>query len=199
MSEATATQLSDLIRRMNAGDPTVRDQLMERAYARLRRLARKMLRDFSRVERWAEADDVLQESVVHLLRALNEVPLGSATEFFRLAAMQIRRELLDLVRRFYGPEGIGVRHASDIATTRSDGTLPPCEISTGTFAPAKLAAWSEFHERVDGLPGPQQQLFDLLWYQGFSQAEAALLLNVSESTVKRRWVEAKVQLGEYMR
>jgi len=199
MREATTTELNDLIRRMNAGDPAVRDQLMERAYTRLQRLARKMLRDFNRVGRWADADDVLQESMVRLLRALSDVPLTSAAEFFRLAATQIRRELLDLIKHFYGPEGMGAKHASDVPAVGSDGANPRHEKITSTLDPAKLAAWSEFHEKVDGLPDVERRVFDLLWYQGFSQAEAALVLNVSESTVKRRWVEAKAQLGEYMR
>jgi RNA polymerase sigma-70 factor (ECF subfamily) len=197
MNEATTSQLNDLIRRMNAGDPTVRDQLMKRAYTRLQYLARKMLRDFSREERWAEVDDdVLQDSIVRLLRALNDVPIGSATEYFRLAALQIRRELLDMTKRFYSPGGIGTEHALEIPTVSSEGTLQPHEIITRTFDPGRIASWSEFHEKVEGLPDAQRQVFDLIWYQGFSRGEAALLLNVSESTVKRRWVEARAQLGE---
>ncbi|MBL8798147.1 MAG: helix-turn-helix domain-containing protein, partial [Planctomycetia bacterium] len=38
--------------------------------------------------------------------------------------------------------------------------------------------------------------FDLLFYQGLSQAEAAALLNVSERTVKRRWQSARLQLHD---
>jgi DNA-directed RNA polymerase specialized sigma24 family protein len=30
-------------------------------------------------------------------------------------------------------------------------------------------------------------VFDMLWYQGLTQAEAAALLQVSERTLQRRW------------
>jgi DNA-directed RNA polymerase specialized sigma24 family protein len=36
----------------------------------------------------------------------------------------------------------------------------------------------------------------LLWYQGLSQAEAAELLQVSERTIKRRWMSARLQLQD---
>ncbi len=39
-------------------------------------------------------------------------------------------------------------------------------------------------------------MFDLLWYQQLSQAEAAQLLNVSERTVKRRWASARLKLHD---
>ena len=37
-------------------------------------------------------------------------------------------------------------------------------------------------------------MFDLLWYQGMSQAEAAASLGVSERTVNRRWLSARLHL-----
>ncbi len=58
--------------------------------------------------------------------------------------------------------------------------------------PLALAAWREFHERVESLPEEQREVFDLLWYQELSQAEAANVLGVAVPTVKRRWRDAKM-------
>jgi RNA polymerase sigma-70 factor (ECF subfamily) len=55
--------------------------------------------------------------------------------------------------------------------------------------------WSEFHAQVDGLPREERDVFDLLWYQGLTQAEAAAVLEISLRTVKRRWLAARVGLG----
>jgi RNA polymerase sigma factor (sigma-70 family) len=65
-----------------------------------------------------------------------------------------------------------------------------------THEPSELAAWSEFHERAGQLPDEEREVFDLLWYQGLMQEEAAQLLGVSERTVKRRWQSARLQLFE---
>jgi RNA polymerase sigma-70 factor (ECF subfamily) len=45
------------------------------------------------------------------------------------------------------------------------------------------------------LPAQERELFDLLWYQGLNQTEAADLLGVCVRTVKRRWQSARLLLG----
>jgi DNA-directed RNA polymerase specialized sigma24 family protein len=52
---------------------------------------------------------------------------------------------------------------------------------------------------VEGLPEEEREAFDLCWYQGLTQAEAALLLSVSETTMKRRWLAARARLGAFLR
>jgi RNA polymerase sigma factor (sigma-70 family) len=51
-------------------------------------------------------------------------------------------------------------------------------------------------DEVERLPDEEREIFDLLWYQGLSQAEAAALLHVSERTIKRRWQAARLKLHE---
>src|SRR5438445_7859908 len=99
-------QLQVWIDRLQAGDPTARDQLLGHACERLRRLTRKMLKDFSRVKRWELTDDVLQNALLRLWTALGKVIPRDARDFYALAALQIRRELIDLARRYYGPKGM---------------------------------------------------------------------------------------------
>ena len=86
----------------------------------------------------------------------------------------------------WGPDGS--------ATTADDsGPADPADLSP---EPSRLAAWTEFHEQIGALPDEEREVFDLLWYQGLSQAEAAELLGVSERTVKRRWQTARYRLHE---
>jgi RNA polymerase sigma-70 factor (ECF subfamily) len=49
---------------------------------------------------------------------------------------------------------------------------------------------------VEALPEGERAVFDLLWYQGLTQAEAAVVLNVSEPTIRRRWRSARLHLHE---
>src|SRR5437773_9471268 len=99
-------QLHGWLERLRAGDRTAADELLRAAGGRLERLARKMLRGFPNVGRWAEAGDVLQGASLRLLRALETVRPESVRAFLGLAAAHVRWELLDLARRFGGPHGI---------------------------------------------------------------------------------------------
>jgi RNA polymerase sigma factor (sigma-70 family) len=62
-----------------------------------------------------------------------------------------------------------------------------------------LAIWTEFHAQVERLPDKEREVFDLLWYQELTQAEAAALLGVDVRTVKYRWQAARVKLHDALR
>jgi RNA polymerase sigma-70 factor (ECF subfamily) len=179
--------------RLRSGDDSARDALFEAASQRLTRLARKMLRDFPGVGRWEETDDVLQNALVRLDRALRSQTPATPPDFFRLAASIIRRELIDLSRRYQGPEGLGAHHAS----VAGDSSRPPFEgAGDSTFDAGKLALWTEFHAQVERMPDEDRALFDLLWYQGLQQSEAATLLGMHVRQVSRRWMALRLQLAE---
>jgi RNA polymerase sigma factor (sigma-70 family) len=186
------------IKRLQAGDPTARNELLNHSCERLRRLARRMLRDFARLKRWEDTDDVLQNALLRLWTALAEVTPSSARHFYALAALQIRRELIDLARQYYGPEGIGAKHASNVQGDHSE-SVPQAGKADSTHEPSRLAVWSEFHQRVDTLPEQEREVFDLLWYQELTQAEAAALLSISEATLKRRWLAARRRLHQMLK
>jgi RNA polymerase sigma-70 factor (ECF subfamily) len=187
-----STAIQRCIDRLRAGDASARDELLAHASERLIRLTRKMLRDFPRVHRWEQTDDVLQNAILRLYRALGEVQPATVADFFRLAAVQIRRELIDLARSYSGAHGLGAHHASNAGTgkARSARSNPP----DTTRDPDRLAAWTDFHREVEMLPAEEGEVFGLLFYQGLSQAEAAAVLGVAEITIKRRWRGARMRL-----
>ena len=55
-----------------------------------------------------------------------------------------------------------------------------------------MRRWTEFHEAAARLPDDLRAVFDLLWYHGLTQAEAAALLGVAVPTVKLRWMKARL-------
>lgn len=187
-------QLEDCLQRLREGDRAARDELLRHVQDRLRRLARKMLKSFPAVRRWAETDDVLQNALIRLLRALDEVSIGSLREFFALSTEQIRRELLDLARHYYGPCGMGARHVTDAGNGSDAG--PVYDRADLSHEPAALAAWCEFHEQVQELPAQEREVISLLYYQGVTQAEAAAVLGVTVRTVQRRWQAALLKLHQ---
>src|SRR5439155_24901588 len=104
------TRLQNHLDRLNGGDERALDELLRGAAERLTRLTRKMLRGDRRVTRWEQTDDVLQNAAVRLHRALATVRPKTVRDFFRLFALQIRRELIDLARHHYGPAGAARKH-----------------------------------------------------------------------------------------
>jgi RNA polymerase sigma-70 factor (ECF subfamily) len=183
-------RLQGWIVRLQGGDAAARDALIGAAGERLRHLARRMLQSYPRVRRWEDTDDVLQNAMLRLYRTLKDVAPQTVSDFLRLGALNIRRELLDLTKHYYGPQGHGAHHAS------VDPNAPPDPAGQPSLDPGRLTIWSEFHRLVEGLPDEEQAVFDLLWYQGLSQAEAAEVLGVTERTVKRRWQSARVKLHD---
>jgi RNA polymerase sigma-70 factor (ECF subfamily) len=182
------------IARLQDGDPKAREALLCCAGERLRQLAHRMLKTYPRVRRWEQTDDVLQNAMLRLYRTLGDVQPQSAADFLRLAALNLRRELLDLTKHYYGPQGQGAHHVSD-DPHRSESQRPD-PAAAQSLEPQRLQSWSEFHEQAGRLPTEELVVFDLIWYQGLAQAEVAQLLGIHERTVKRRWQAARLKLFE---
>ena len=178
---------------LKGGDQKARDGLLTLAFDRLTQLAHVMLRDYPSVSRWEQTDDVLQSAAMRLHRALAEVTPATPRDFYRLAAAQIRRELLDLARRHSGPHGLGANHEShDLFHDRG----PLAVACDDSHDPARLAEWSALHEQAGALPDELGLAFDLIYYQGLTRTEVAEVLGVSERTVKRYWQQARLALHD---
>lgn len=52
---------------------------------------------------------------------------------------------------------------------------------------------------VSVLPEEQREIVNMLFYEGLTQDEAAAILGISIRTLKRRWQETKLLLGEKLR
>ena len=198
MSEETLL-IERCINRLNAGESSVRGELLEIACQRLRRMTAKMKRSYERVGRWEETEDVLQNASLRLYQSLKDVYIEDVRHFFRLAAMQIRRELIDLSRHYQGPMGLGANHASvPVGGQRNDecGTVAGVEPAAESLDEYQMQQWGDFHRCVSELPDKESEVFELLWYHEMKQEEAAELLNISTRTIKRMWRSARLLLHE---
>lgn len=189
-NSAGDTQFQRLVDSVRRGDPRARETLIAHASDRLLVLTRRMFRGRPGLQRWEQTDDVFQNAMLRLHRALGETPLEDARHFFNLAAVQIRRELIDLGRKHFGPHGIGKNHHTD----HQPGDERGGALHETAHEPADLAEWTVFHETVESLPAGEREVFDLLYYEGISQDEAAAILGCSVRTIRRRWNDAKLRL-----
>lgn len=177
-SDLETASLHDLVERHRAGDRTAMDHLIRRTTQRLERLARKMLGTFPRVRDRYETADVFQSAVLRLMRALETVTPGSVRDYYGLAAEQVRRELLDLARQCRR------RPADQLGAAEPGAADEP-----------GLARWAALHEAVERLPVEEREVFGLTFYHGWSQAQIAELLRVSDRQVRRWWGRAVVRLN----
>jgi RNA polymerase sigma-70 factor (ECF subfamily) len=158
----------------------IRDELIRHSQRRMEELCRKMFFPSLRGT-IVDREDIYQEAALRLWHALQKVQPPSARDFFALAATEIRRVLVEQWRKW-------------------QRELPPPDrgLTGSSSSASKLILWTEFHEQVEKLPEPLREVFDLLWYHDLSQKEAAALLAVDESTVKRRFRRAKVLLVDVL-
>lgn len=188
--------LQSLLRRFKLGDEAAVAELVALTQDRLYRLTRKLLNQNRALARWETAEDVYQNAALRLCRALKEVKPASEADFINLAALQIRREIVDLYRHHFGPTGHATFHST--VPTASDEwgcvTLLYDLIVNSEGGPAEKFEENELRTLVEQLDQQHRAVFVLLVFKELDQVEVAKKLNLSVPTVKRRWREAKQQL-----
>lgn len=196
LSDDTHHRLAACITRLAGGDLGARDDLIGIASERMRGIAHRMLRTFPTVRRWDETDDIVQNASLRLYRALADVVPQDVRGLVGLAAVQVRRELLDLARKHAGPESQAAHH--ETVVQRTDGReVSKVESAADSADPLdRLTTWTRLHEAAGSLPEAERELFHMVWYLGLKQDEIASLLGISVRTVKRRWESAKTLLAE---
>lgn len=179
--ELNTTVLQECLDRWQAGDRTAADELLRAVRVRLEKLAGKMIRAFPNVRGLADTDDVLQNSLLRLFRTLRSLRPATPRDFFNLAAVHIRRELLDLARRARGKETVPLILGSTDSPQSQDLVAP---------ATTDTDPWVRFHEAVDQLPVEEREVVGLVFYHGWTQKQIAELFQVDERTIRRRWAAA---------
>jgi RNA polymerase sigma-70 factor (ECF subfamily) len=116
-----------------------------------------------------------------LTRALRQEKPASVADFFGLAALHIRRELLDLARR----------HARQPTAPLTED-LP----DRAGDNPTELDRWAALHEAAGRLPADLGAVFSCTFYHGWTQNQIAELLGISDRQVRRLWVETCLRLKE---
>ena len=200
--ESTGLLMQGQLERAVTGDAEARRRLLELARDRLTHHARRLLHGrYARLEPLAQTGDVVQQLYLKILRNQDRFwvnadgePVRTLAEFFGHASAWTRDVLCDLLRKAYG------RGDNRPAVLPLDGglsdTAPLHEPSTDTLEGEKLRRWTEFHEAAARLPDDLRAVFDVLWYQELSQAEAAELLGIAVPTVRLRWMKARLQVQQ---
>jgi RNA polymerase sigma-70 factor (ECF subfamily) len=180
--------LQGWVKRWQAGDRAAADDLLRAVGHRMELLTRRMLGRYPAVRDAAETADVYNSSLLRLLNALRTVQPSSTRHFFNLAAVQVRRELVELLRRLRGKRCSSL----DSGEGSEGGMLSQAE---DTMLDDDLELWSRFHEAVEQLPADEREVMSLTFYHGWTHGQIAALFQVDERTIRRWWQAACLQVN----
>jgi RNA polymerase sigma factor (TIGR02999 family) len=95
-----------------------------------------------------------------------------------------------------------VDHARKRATAKRGGGRRRVELSSGLFEPVRRFDVLDLHEAMEALKalnGRQAQIVELRFFAGMTIQEAALFLDLSDSTVEADWRFARAWLSARLR
>ena len=162
------------------------DRLFSAAYEELRRLARTVKREDP--SETLNPTALVNEAYLKLADSL-ELDPASRLHFKRLAARAMRQVLIDAARRRNA-----IKRGGDYAfVTFDDG------IDGAVTRSDDVLALDAALERLHRFSPRQALLVELRFFGGFDAAEAAEVMDVSESTAARDWRAAKAWLALELR
>lgn len=172
--------LTVLLRQWGAGDRNVENELFEVVAPDLRRIARALLR--RETERSLQSMDLVNEVYVRISKARGQ-DWRDRGHFYALMARMMRRYLIDRAR--------ARPRAKAEPIGGFEGVLP----GKGNDLQLMLT----IDQLLDGLEkeAPETcKIVEMKFFLGLTNPETAQVLAISERTVERRWLDAKVWLAK---
>jgi RNA polymerase sigma factor (TIGR02999 family) len=176
--------ITRLLHDWSTGDEEALNVLIPLVHRELRLLARRHMGQ-ERQGHTLQATALVSEAYLRLLQ-LKQIQWEDREHFFAVAARLMRRILVDAARaRDAQKRGLGVQPVSlDEAKSKA------------VSATADLLFVDEALQRLQAFDARKAQVIELRVFMGLSVEEAAVVLKVSEETVKRDWRLAKAWLKQ---
>jgi RNA polymerase sigma-70 factor, ECF subfamily len=182
MSAAAEPQdLTQLLRRLRAGDEEAAAQVAAAAYGELRKLAARCLRR-ERPGHTLQPTALVNEAFLKLA-ANTRAEWRDRAQFYAVAARLMRRILVDYARR----RAAGKRGGGHQVTLEENLVLREERIED-------VLGVDEVLERLEALDPRQGRIVELRFFSGLTVEEIAEVLGISTPTVKREWSSAKAWL-----
>jgi len=180
--------ISELIRRVNAGEPGAQDELFAAAYGELRKLARSRLRDGGR-NTYLDTTALVHESYLRFL-SVGQLRNDDRRAFFAYASRVMRSVIIDSVRE---------RQAE-----RRGGDLDRLTLNTQLLdkLPAGEDELLQVNEALEVLAQAEPRLakvVEMRYFGGYTEVEIAEALELTERTVRRDWDKARLLLAAMLK
>jgi RNA polymerase sigma factor (sigma-70 family) len=189
-----SASLAEVLAAHARGEPGANTLLLAACKAQIEKLARRLLRGHQEIRRGAhDTVDIVSLAWQRLAQALESVRPESEQHLMALAAMQVRRTVIDLSRKFGGPRS-PVKHQLTNVVVHDSRMIERVKEAAQASDGLDTLEMALFHEEVDRLPAELRQVFELRFYLGASVVDVARMVACDPRTVKRRWKLAKDQL-----
>jgi RNA polymerase sigma-70 factor (ECF subfamily) len=173
--------LTQILRRVNAGDSLAMEELLRVVYAELKRLARIAMSG-ERKEHTLQPTALVHEAFLHLMGGVS-IEWENSFHFFSAAARTMRRILVDHARRFQAKKRLGGQRVE----LNENLILGPQKSDSFLALEVALEKLEAFYPRY-------AQVVELKYFGGLSFEEIAKFLDLSSRTIKRDWDHAKTWL-----
>jgi RNA polymerase sigma factor (TIGR02999 family) len=176
-----AASVTELLDRIAEGNKEAQGSLIDLVYKELRRLAASYLRA-ERPNHTLQPTALVNEAYLKIFGS-GPVKLRNRSQFFAVAALQMRRILVD--------------HARAAKAHKRGGGLKIGLDGAGQLMASSAAGWEELNEALDKLQkvDPRAaEVVDLKFFGGLSEDEIARWLGTSTATVQRDWHYARLWL-----
>jgi RNA polymerase sigma-70 factor (ECF subfamily) len=174
-------EVTELLRAWRSGDPDADGRLLERVYATLRNIASAQLRG-ERAGHTLEPTALVHEAYLRLL-GQREVDWRDRAHFFGLAAVTMRRILVDYARRRK-------------AKRRDAEQQLPVTLATGRDEVVDLLDLDRALDAFAARFPRQAKVVEMRYFAGLEFEQVALALDASLRTVKRDWSFARAWLRD---
>jgi RNA polymerase sigma factor (TIGR02999 family) len=177
-------EITQLLRQWSAGEASARDEVFERMYAQLKRIAVNALKA-ERGQVTFEPTALLNDALARMLEGA--VPrLNDRRHFAGIVARVIRQVLIDRSRRRMSDK----RGAGERALSLDDVHELP------QVAPPELLNFDRVLGELAELDPQAAEVVQLRVFTGLTIDEAAQALQISPSAVNREWAHARAWLKE---
>ena len=177
------SDVSQILSRIDSGDPTAAEQLLPLVYDELRKLAAQQLRRKAPGQT-LQATALVHEAYIRLVDGNQTQPWNSRRHFFAAAAQAMRCILVDRARQKLSLKGGGRIVRQDVEADKLAATAAPGEVVA-------------VHDALDALAVEDDlaaELVKLHYFAGFSMEETAEILQLSRTTAYRLWTYARAWL-----
>jgi len=188
MGESPAGEITQLLARVSRGDREAEGQLLPHVYNELRRLAAHYIRQ-EKKGHTLQATALVHEAYLRMV-AQHDATWQNRNHFFAVASQIMRRVLVDHART-----KLALKRGGDQLRVTLDTRLTLSDEQSDL-----VMALDEALDRLKALDKRQVKVVEMRFFGGLTETEIAVVLGVSERTVKRDWKMAKAWLyGELAR
>ena len=175
--------VTQILSRIEQGDPTAAEQLLPLVYAELRKLAAgKMAQE--KPGQTLQATDLVHDAYLRLVDGDAAKHWDSRRHFFAAAAESMRRILVEAARRKRSLKRGGDRDREPISNV---------EI-VASETPGDLCEIDEALRRLQAIDQEAAELVNLRFFAGLTSKQAADTMGISPRTADRLWVYARTWL-----